>query len=74
MKEVVLFMKVTHILPAANATSEQAFSAMCRIKTYIQSTMTQGRLNHLMILHVHKNLTNKLVLADVANDFVSKSP
>ena len=35
--------------------------------------MTQGRLNHLKILHVHKDVTDKLVLTDVANDFVSMS-
>ena len=74
MKEVVLLMKLTLVLPATNATSEHAFSAMRRIKSYLRSTMTQGRLNHLMILHVHKDVTDKLVLADVANDFVSKSP
>ena len=28
----------------------------------------------MMILHVHKGLTDKLSLTDVANNFVSKSP
>ena len=74
MKEVVLLMKLTLVLTAMNATSKRAFSAMRRIKSYLRSTMTQGRLNHLMILHVHKDVTDKLVLADVANEFVSKSP
>ena len=66
-------MKLTLALPAMNATNEQAVSAMHQIKSYLQSTMTQGKLN-LMISHVHKEVIDKLVLADVANDFVSKSP
>ena len=36
--------------------------------------MTQESLKSLIILHVHKELTDKLVLGDAANDFVSKSP
>lgn len=35
--------------------------------------MTQDRLNHLMVLYVHKDLTDSLDLIRVANDFVSKS-
>ena len=46
-------MKTTFVLPATNVTSERA---MWRMKSYLWSTMTQGRPNHLMILHVHKKL------------------
>ena len=38
--------------PASNATSERSFSALRRVKTYLSSTMTQCRLNNLMVLHV----------------------
>lgn len=34
----------------------------------LQATMTQERLNSVMILHVHEN---KLPLVDVANKFVT---
>ena len=43
-----------------NAASEWSFSSLRRIKTYLRSTMTQSRLNSIMLLQVH----------DVANDFV----
>ena len=33
--------------------------------------MGQERLNSLMVLHVHKDLTDKLNLKDVANEFVA---
>ena len=45
-----------------NSTSERSFSAMRRVKSYLRSTMTQERMNNLMILNVHKELTVKLIL------------
>ena len=44
-----------------------------RVKSYLQSTMNQERLNSLMILHVHKDQTDTLDLPSIANEFVSKS-
>ena len=35
--------------------------------------MTQTRLNHLFLLHVHKNFTDSLDLVVVGNEFTSKS-
>lgn len=72
LNEVILVMKLILVMPATNATSERSFSAMRRLKSYLRSTMTQERLNHLMVMHVHKDLTDSLVLTDVANEFVSK--
>ena len=39
-------------------------------KTYLRSTTGDSRLNHLMMLHVHKDRTDALTRVDVANDFV----
>ena len=44
---------------------------MRRVKSYMRSTMTQERLNHLMILHVHRSLTESLDLIEIANSFVN---
>ena len=73
LSEVVKVMKLILVMPATNASSERTFSAMRRVKSYLRSTMTQERLNHLMILHVHKELTDKLDLISVANEFVQNS-
>ena len=45
---------------------------MRRIKTYLRSTMLQERLNAVMVLHVHKQLTDDLDLKVISNNFVSK--
>ena len=55
--EVVKLTKLILVMPATNAASERLFSAMRCIKSYLRSTMTQDRLDHLMILHVHKEKT-----------------
>ena len=71
ISEVIRVAKLIVVCPATNATSERSFSALRRAKSYLQSTMKQLRLNNIMILHVHKDRTDDLNLAEVANEFVS---
>ena len=71
MSQVGKLVRLLLVMPATNAESEQSFSAVRRIKTYLRSTMSQQRLNHLMLLHVHQNRTDGLNLVDVANDFIA---
>ena len=71
--EVVTIAKLLLVMPASNATSERSFSALRRIKTYLRTTMTQERLNNLMLLHVHQELIDKIDLLEVAEEFVSDS-
>ena len=61
------------VMPATNATSERSFSALRCLKSYLRSTMGNERLNHLMVLHVHKERTDKLDLKCVLNEFVGES-
>ena len=53
--------------------SERSFSAIRHIKTYLHSTMSKQRLNHLMLLDVHKSHTDDLDLIDIVNDFIDGS-
>ena len=59
------------VLPSTNAVSERSLSTMCRVETYLRSTMGQERLNNLLTLHVHKDYTVELDLIALANEFVS---
>ena len=61
------------VIPATNCTSERSFSALRRIKSYLRSTMSQERLNHLMLLYYHQDLTDSLDMRLVANEFISKN-
>ena len=49
ISEVIRLIKLILLIPATNASSEQAASAVCHIKTYL--TMEElEKLNHCMIL------------------------
>ena len=69
--QVFIVMNLLLVLPATNATSERSFSALRRVKTYLRSTMTQLRLNNLLILNTYKDETDSLDLKAVVNEFVS---
>ena len=72
LSEVKTVLQLILVMPATNAASERSFSAMRRVKSYLRSTMTQERLNHMMVLHVHPlDMTDSLNLQQVANDFVA---
>jgi len=61
------------VIPATNAASECSFSVMCRIKNYLRSTMTQARLNHLMIFNIYKEFLDEFDLKSIENLFVQGS-
>ena len=71
VSEVSKLVQLILVLPATNATSERSFSALRRVKSYFRGTMKRSRLNHLMLLHVHKDLSDELDLISCANEFVS---
>ena len=59
------------VIPATSATAERSFSCVRRLKTYLRATMSQPRLNHLLLLHVHQDLSDNVDLIAVAQDFVA---
>lgn len=66
--QVTFLVKVILLMPATNAVSA---SAMRRVKTYLRSTMTESRLNNIMVLHIHKHLTDSVDHKQVLNEFAS---
>ena len=56
-------------MPATNALSESSFSALRRIKNYLRSTMTQKRMNNLMLMSVYnREDEDNLTLIDVTGN------
>ena len=69
LSEISTLGELLLIMPATNAISERSFSALTRVKTYLRSTTRDSRMNHPMMLHVHKDRTDALTLVDIANEF-----
>ena len=57
LPQVTRLVQLLLIVPATSATSERSFSSLCLLKTFLQTTMNQDRLNHLMLLYIHKDYT-----------------
>ncbi len=73
LSQVKRLVQLILVMPATNASSERSFSALRRVKNYLRTTMTQERLNYLMLLHVHKEKTDELDLKKLLNEFVECS-
>lgn len=69
--QVVILLKIMLVMPATNAISERSASCLRRIKNWLRTSMTQGRLNHCMLLSIHKEKTENVNLVAVANEFCS---
>ena len=69
--QVQLLMELLLVVPASSATAERSFSALRRLKTYLRATMSQERLNHVALLHVHQNRVDCLDIKAIHKAFVS---
>ena len=80
--EVMSLVKIILVMQATNASSERAFSALRRVKSYLLTTVSKNHINHFMkyTVHIvvlirydnHKELVKELNLKQVNNDFVDK--
>ena len=53
-------LQIAMTIGVTTATAERTFSSLRRLKTYLRSTMSQERLNHLSLLHIEQDLSTKL--------------
>ena len=71
--EVCQLARLILVMPATNAVSERCFSTKRRLKTYLRSTMSQSRLNHVMLLSINRERVDKLDINVIADEFVQGS-
>jgi hypothetical protein len=72
--EIVKCIKLLQVVPITTATAERSFSALKRLKSYLRTTMGQKRLNHLIVLHAHREVLDELDIRPVINDFIFRNP
>ena len=60
-------LKLLMLIPATAATVERAFSLKC-VKNDLRSTMSEDRVNVLMLLYIHKDY------GQIIDDFDRRSP
>ena len=69
--EINVLLRLYMTIPITTATAERSFSTLRHLKSYLRSTMTDKRLNSLLLIHTHKDLCNKPDLVKIAQYFVS---
>ena len=65
------FLKLFLTIPVTTASSERTFSVTRRLKNFLRSSMTQERLNHVLLLHCHKLRTDKIDIHKIASSFIT---
>ncbi|XP_068213662.1 zinc finger MYM-type protein 1-like [Palaemon carinicauda] len=68
--QVEALLRLLLVSPASSCTAERSFSALRRLKTWLRSSMSQQRLNHLMICHVHRDHLATLSPQAIAEEFI----
>ena len=71
LSQVDTLLQIFLTIPVTTATSERTFSCLRRLKTYLRTTMSQDRLNHLLLLYCHKARTDAIDLSKIASAFVT---
>ena len=56
-------------IPVTVASTERSFSKLKLIKSYLRSTMSQERLNGLVILSIEKHMLEQIVFNSLIIDF-----
>ena len=69
--EIDIILRIYFTIPITTATAERSFSVLRRVKNYLRSTMTESRLNNVMLLHTHKDITDDLDIIKIAKEFIS---
>ena len=72
--EAKKLLQLVLCLPISVAESERSFSCLRRLKTWLRSIMTQQRLTHVALLHVHKDIVDSIDMKALMTEFISKTP
>lgn len=70
LSEVLKLLKIFYTIPVTTSSAKRTFSAVRRLKTYLRSTMSQPRLNHMMLLYIHREKTDEI---DDFSEFINNN-
>ena len=72
-REVEKLVELCLCLPISAASAERSFSALKRLKTWLRCNMSQGRLTHTALMHVHSTVLDEIDLSNLLQKFISKT-
>ena len=57
---IIKLIRILICKPVSSVTCESSFSGLRRLKTWLSNSMSNERLNNLLLCHVHKELLNEV--------------
>ena len=71
--QVEALVRLLLISPASSCSAERSFSCLRRLKTWLRSTMTQKRLNSVVVCHIHQEIVKSINIDQLAKEFAERS-
>ncbi|KAJ1099658.1 hypothetical protein NDU88_004757 [Pleurodeles waltl] len=71
--QVEKLLQILLIIPVSSCEAERSFSGLRCLKTWLRSTMSQKRLNHVAKCNIHKEMMDSIDLQTIAKQFVLRS-
>jgi len=72
-EQVEALVRLLLVVPASSFEAERSFSALKRLKTWLRATMSQERLNSVVVCHVHREEVDELDRPNLCQQFVAGS-
>ena len=71
--QVEQLIRLLLVCPVASCTAERSFSCLRRLKTWLQTTMTQKRFNSVIVCAVYRQIIDSLDVHKLAKEFASRT-
>ena len=69
VSEVLKLVNLILLVPITNVASERSRSTLCRVKTYLWSSMTQESVSSCLVVTTYTKQVDKLKLVEAASQF-----
>jgi hypothetical protein len=69
--QVENLVRLLLVVPVSSCEAERSFSVLRRLKTWLRSTMSQNRPNHVAVCHVHQDGLDLLHKKSICKQFVA---
>lgn len=72
-EQVEALVRLLLVVPASSCEAERSFSTLRRLKTWLRATMSQERLNSVVVCHVHRDKVDELDRPNLCQQFIAGS-
>ncbi|XP_069482144.1 zinc finger MYM-type protein 1-like [Ambystoma mexicanum] len=71
--QVEKLLRILLTVPVSSCEAERSFSALRRLKTWLRTTMTQKRLNHVCVCNILKDIIDLVDIQTIAKQFIMRT-